>query len=72
MAGAADDGALGHSRSGGGRGNGGGEAGAFAETMRMLTNRISVFVSLPMMSLDTPAYRSAWTISAGRRRPQPP
>ena len=26
---------------------------AFADTMRMLTNRINIFVSLPMRSLDT-------------------
>ena len=25
---------------------------AFADTMRMLTNRINIFVSLPMRSLD--------------------
>ena len=25
---------------------------AFADTMRMLTNRINIFVSLPMKSLD--------------------
>ena len=52
LAGPADDGALGHPRSGGGRRLGVEIALAFADTHRMLNNRISIFVSLPIASLD--------------------
>ena len=53
MAGATDDSPLGLARS---RCRGGAEAEirlAFADALRMLSNRINIFVSLPMKSLDS-------------------
>ena len=48
----ADDGALGLARPGGGGGHGSEKHLAFADTYRMLNNRISIFISLPMKTLD--------------------
>jgi arsenate reductase (thioredoxin) len=44
---------------------------AFAETMRMLTNRISVFVSLPMMSLDKLSLQKRLDQIGGIKDPAP-
>jgi hypothetical protein len=52
MAGAANDRPLGRARSGGETGTTAEMHYAFADTMRMLSNRINIFVSLPMKSLD--------------------
>jgi arsenate reductase (thioredoxin) len=48
----ADDGALGHCRSGRGQGNAGQMSLAFKEAYRLLNQRISVFTALPLRSLD--------------------
>jgi hypothetical protein len=48
----ADDGTLGLARSSLATGNEAERRLAFADTCRMLTNRISIFVNLPIKSLD--------------------
>ncbi len=52
MARTADDGALGRSRSCGGKGNPAEIALAFKDAYRMLHQRIGIFASLPLRSLD--------------------
>ena len=52
LAGAADDGALGHSRSGGGKGTPEEIARAFRDAFVVLDRRIGLFLSLPLATLD--------------------
>ena len=52
MAGPADDGALGHRGPGRGRGHRFEKEAAFVAAFRYLKNRIAVFTSLPLQSID--------------------
>ena len=52
LARSANDGALGRPRSAAAIGNEAEVRFAFADTLRMLTNRINIFVSLPLAKLD--------------------
>ena len=73
LAGTADDRPLGHARPRRpGRNNSGDARYAFADTMRMLTNRINIFVrSLPMRSLDASSLQSQLD-AIGKKRGQTP
>ena len=71
LAGPADDRALGRARPGGVRRHRGREAPAFADAYRMLDNRISIFISLPIASLDRLSLQQRLDEIGERRRQGP-
>ena len=65
----ADDRSLGRAGPGGSRGHGRRQMGRlFGRPFRLLDNRIKIFTSLPLASLDRIKLQSAWTRSARRHR----